>query len=721
MKSLIEALKNGKKIGDGTWCIEDDLHGSIAVREITGVRFEDAKRRCTDIQNAFIQSGLDKGKHGDGIYGVLVPIDVVEEKGRVFVRRPWAEGRPLASKKTTDPQAVMALVRLLTLLPKDFIFYDLRPQHIIETSHGLILCDPGWNRRGTPPYSSPEQNGRGEICPASGLYQLGVTLHYLFRRELLPDALTLLLPNCEPPLIENIPSTLALEINGLLEADPEERTPLAAILQGFENWLRFRDKADEDASSEPEPAALDDPFDDEPADKAVPHEYSVADSMREYERVRAGNSMGWMMAGLVLLPLAAALVTGIWAYNRGLEAGNSVVSEPSPSGKPLYPSEDNLPMSWTNLQDGSPMVLVPAGSFASGPDPQAGYGAEPVIKDLPAFYIDRYEITNKQFSRFVDITKYKTDGKWKQYATPDRRDHPVICVSWYDANAYAIWAGKRLPTADEWEKAARGGDGRPYPWGTGWDSTRLNCSESALGNTAPVGSFPRGASPYGAEDMAGNVWEWVDAWFIPLGQGSEALPLLRMARGGSRSDPASDCTVVSAQGIFPENGQLVNSGFRCALDPIRKDKDGKLSKEAKKEKKAEKQKAKKKFEEAQEAREKAAEAERKKAEAEARAQSQDYTGEGYEDEGGYDGGYDGGSEGGYDSGYSDGGYSDYGSNEGRYEEYGGYGDDDGSYGGSYGSSAPAPPANSVLQESTVMNMSSEYVEPDDPGLTGDHE
>lgn len=213
------------------------------------------------------------------------------------------------------------------------------------------------------------------------------------------------------------------------------------------------------------------------------------------------------------------------------------------------------------------MVLVPAGPFLEGPSPDAGPGAAPVRGALPAFYIDRFEVTNQQFRRFVEATGYQAQGRWRRYATAGRERHPVIAVSWYDAEAYARWAGKRLPTEREWEKAARGGDGRRYPWGNPWDPSRLNCFESAAGNTLPVGSVPRGASPYGAEDMAGNVWEWVDTWYVPLGAASNDLPLLRVARGGSRSDPGRDCTTVSRRGVFPENGALVNSGFRCALDP----------------------------------------------------------------------------------------------------------------------------------------------------------
>jgi serine/threonine-protein kinase len=203
------------------------------------------------------------------------------------------------------------------------------------------------------------------------------------------------------------------------------------------------------------------------------------------------------------------------------------------------------------------MVLVPAGEF------QMGGGSEPVrTVDLEAFYIDRFEVTNARFARFVEATGYKVQGAWARYATPDRADHPAIAVSWFDADAYCRWAGGRLPREEEWEKAARGGDARLYPWGNRWDPLRLNSLEMGPGATTPVGAYPGGASPYGVEDMAGNVWEWTDSWL-----GGSAVELLRVVRGGSRSDPEEMCRTYARRGIYPEAGTLVNSGFRCVVDP----------------------------------------------------------------------------------------------------------------------------------------------------------
>jgi formylglycine-generating enzyme required for sulfatase activity len=198
------------------------------------------------------------------------------------------------------------------------------------------------------------------------------------------------------------------------------------------------------------------------------------------------------------------------------------------------------------------MVGVPAGAFLMGSD--AGEPAErPAHRvSVSAFWIDRFETTNAEFGAFVAATGHVTDpersgsgwvwdGAWRQVRGTDWRHprgpgssiealgrHPVVQVSWHDARAYCAWRRKQLPTEAEWERAARGDDGRRYPWGNeppraggryrasyGSDDCCRADAADGFRFTAPVGSFPLGRSPYGVEDLAGNVWEWVEDGFDP--------------------------------------------------------------------------------------------------------------------------------------------------------------------------------------------------------------
>jgi formylglycine-generating enzyme required for sulfatase activity len=166
-----------------------------------------------------------------------------------------------------------------------------------------------------------------------------------------------------------------------------------------------------------------------------------------------------------------------------------------------------------NEKDGSVLTLVPAGEFImGGKESYEGRRQDRIF--LPDFYMSLYCVTNAQFARFVAESGYQAQGSWQQYAK-GKDDHPVVAVTWFDAVAYCDWAGLRLPTEAEWEKAARGTDGRVYPWGDTWDVKRCQNYNNRGGysDTCPVDGYPESCSVYGMYQMAGNVWEWCNSLY----------------------------------------------------------------------------------------------------------------------------------------------------------------------------------------------------------------
>jgi len=222
-------------------------------------------------------------------------------------------------------------------------------------------------------------------------------------------------------------------------------------------------------------------------------------------------------------------------------------------------------------RDGKAMRLIPAGNFIMGTD----HGPEDERPQhqvpLPAYWMDVQPVTNAEYAQFVQATGRKAPPHWPdgEYP-PEKMDHPVVNVSWEDAQAYARWAGKRLPTEAEWEKAARGTDGRAWPWGPTFHPSRCNSRESGSGDTSPVGSHsPQGDSPYGLADMAGNVWEWTADLYRPYPGSTYACASYaepnRVLRGGSWSYGRDYARCAARTCDYPDF-IFASYGFRCVID-----------------------------------------------------------------------------------------------------------------------------------------------------------
>ena len=259
------------------------------------------------------------------------------------------------------------------------------------------------------------------------------------------------------------------------------------------------------------------------------------------------------------------------------------ISEPPPTSQPT-PTVKFVPPAaiidvgqmWINSIDGAEMVGVPAGEFTMGSSEGTVAEGPAHIVYLDAFYIDKYEISNNQYRKCVEAGICVQLEKRTSYDDPDFAHHPGVNVTWPWANSYCEWARKRLPTEAEWEKAARGTDGRRYPSGN-----EINCDHAQYkecgGQTIPVGNLPNGVSPFGAFDMAGNVWEWViDEWqedYYQISPSSNPqgpsnprnIQEIHVFRGGSWSEPA-DLLRSTYRTWYMPDAQYYNLGFRCVID-----------------------------------------------------------------------------------------------------------------------------------------------------------
>jgi formylglycine-generating enzyme required for sulfatase activity/tRNA A-37 threonylcarbamoyl transferase component Bud32 len=420
--------------------------------------------------------------------------------------------------------AEQVLDALAYIHSRNIIHRDIKPANIILKPDGKVvlvdfglvkLVDPNnpytitaMRGMGTPEYAPLEQFSPGMHTDArSDLYSFGATLYHLLSgRAPLDVPRRLLNPAAQPALRAinvNISPQTEWVAQKAMEVYPQNRFQSAAEMR---QAMMVAPTIQTPPRPQPQPYVPSAPT----ATPAVP----VVPAPRPQRRVppvqpvapvptaRAGNRgrRAWMAVSVVVMIVIAGIGATIWIGR--LNFLDLLVPAPT-----LIPAE---------------MVSVLAGEFKMGSSDADRYASDDEKPQhtvyLDAFWIDKYEVTNALYKKCVDAGKCQSPNPTESYS---RRwyygiskfdNYPVIYVSWNDAKAYCEWAGKRLPTEAEWEKAARGTDGRIYPWGNAFDKNRLNSSEGGRGDTTPVDSFPSGASPYGALDMAGNVWEWVADW-----------------------------------------------------------------------------------------------------------------------------------------------------------------------------------------------------------------
>jgi len=315
---------------------------------------------------------------------------------------------------------------------------------------------------------------------------------------------------------------------------------------------------------------------------SAPSAPAVPASSVGQKQSRTGLLIGLMIA-LFIIGLASGAAW--YLFGRKATKPTATVTPPETPTETPKPAETPKPTAPVAPEG---MVLIPAGSYTIGRDDDSDLEKPQHAVTLPTYFMDRTEVTNEAYKKFVDETSHKPPTNWQDRDYPTgRANYPVTGITWKDAADYAAWAGKRLPTEVEWEAAARGPEGHRYPWGDEWLPGQANIGVkpggSAKDNEYPpqimeVGGYPQGASPAGALDMIGNVWEYTADEFKLYPGNSQTLDELaarlkiplepgvtyRVIRGGafdgSAQNDASYRGFVNASRAFPK------TGFRCVKD-----------------------------------------------------------------------------------------------------------------------------------------------------------
>ena len=430
---------------------------------------------------------------------------------------------------------------------------------------------------GTPSYMAPEVWSGGLVTPATDLYSLAcvffemITGTVLFAGESPPQIMTRHMLN-GPQFPEKWPQGISdgveMVLRKALARNPAERfANMKDFIAALANSLAIK-TAPITESQEVAPKEL------------VEQENTPIASWRKIP------AWVWALGGLLALGgmmLLTIEIARLWS--RVAEAPTAVVISPtatlnvlptlSPTELVIAPSVISISEEYTDSK-GVPMVLVPAGEFTMGSD-NGSDDEKPVhTVYLDAFYMDKFEVTNAHYNVCVDAglcSDHRAEYFWYNY--PDYANHPVVYVDWNQAKTYCEWRGSNLPTEAQWEKAARGTDGRTYPWGEGIDCNKANYT-SCIGDTTQVGSYESGASPYGIYDLSGNVWEWVADWYSkayyhnspasnPLGSDSGSY---RVLRGGAWTNSGYGYYIRASvrYGVNPGYSDFI-VGFRCSSSP----------------------------------------------------------------------------------------------------------------------------------------------------------
>jgi formylglycine-generating enzyme required for sulfatase activity len=351
-----------------------------------------------------------------------------------------------------------------------------------------------------------------------------------------------------------------------------EVPPIPRIEEERASAVQERDPTGPDVSSEPDAGDAAQATQAEP-EEIINDEGDAEPHFSSFDAYTLSSTPSRRKAWL-LIPVVALVVliliagAGVWYWRVKHRAINTAKTSPSPSSLPTpTPSAPQPPLG---------MVFIPGGTFSMGRDEGDEYERPVHEVTVDPFFMDKHEVTCAEYQRFVNEKGYPPPKDWKNGKYPaDSAELPVTGVSWTDAMAFSQWAKKRLPTEEEWEFAARGYDGRLYPWGNVWNPQAANAGAEKKGGLAKVESFPEGESPFGIQDMAGNAWEWTDSQLKAypgskikednLSDGERRN--FKVIRGGSYQSNPNQATATYRMGWMAQGApSYAQSGFRCAKD-----------------------------------------------------------------------------------------------------------------------------------------------------------
>ena len=410
-----------------------------------------------------------------------------------------------------------------------------------QTASGMVS--------GTPSYMSPEQARGDKTDHRTDIYSLGVVLYEMLAGRVPFEAdstmsVMYMQINEPPPPIPGVSLPVQMVINRALAKNPDDRYQTCREM-ALDFFLALGMNAEAETIIESLPA-------DSPMRTVVSNKTAAANSKET--KPKATNRNLFIGAGIFAVVVVIVIAVGaMWMFSK-LSASPSSSETVNPAD--TKPSASSEPAATNNIPSADGMAAITAGAYEVGIVSADDYHIATLDITLPDFWIDKYQVTNSQYQKFLDASGSPAPVVW-----PGEGDHPVRGVTWDQAEAYCSWANKRLPTEAEWEAAGRGSgvDPQLYPWG---DDPTAGGKAFDLPDqdTYSVGSESFNISPYGVSDLVGNVWEWVGEPYASVQAG---FHILRGGRYGNAQDLAYRISVASNDPAY-----MKYAGFRCATDQV---------------------------------------------------------------------------------------------------------------------------------------------------------